>query len=162
MELTPFILCVWFSIWRTVCSCWSSYYRMSLSLIQRYVSVCREDIGPPLSSPSLLPLSPPPLISLRFLLPFQLRVLLVLSVLMDRMGPHIQPYVHTLLQCLPSLWEDSSQENTSLLRVGILTALTNVVCGLGGLSVQLHDFIVPVIHLGTDVKSVRNVEWVQL
>ena len=103
------------------------------------------------SSSSLHPYLPPP---------FQLRVLLVLSVLMDRMGPHIQPYVHTLLQCLPSLWEDSSQENTSLLRVGILTALTNIVRGLGGLSVQLHDFIVPVIHLGTDVKSVRNEEWV--
>jgi hypothetical protein len=87
----------------------------------------------------------------------KLRVLLVLSLLMERMGHHIQPHVPALLHCLPSLWEDSTQENSSLLRVGILTTLTNIVRGLGALSVQLHDFILPVVHLATNVKSPDHV-----
>ena len=70
------------------------------------------------------------------------------------MGPHIQPHVSTLLQCLPSLWRDSSLDNSSLVRIGILTTLTNIVHGLGELSVQLHDFILPVVHLATDISTV--------
>ena len=85
----------------------------------------------------------------------QLRVLIVISVMMERMGRHIQPHIAALLQCLPQLWTDSAQENSSMLRIGILNALTNIVRGLGSVSAQLHDFILPVVQLATDVKSVR-------
>ena len=81
---------------------------------------------------------------------------MVLSVLLERMGSHIQPHVPTLLQYLPSLWETSSQENSSLLRVGVLSTLRNIVQGLGPLSVQLYQFVLPVVHLATDVAAVSG------
>ena len=87
-----------------------------------------------------------------------MRVLQTISLLLERMGKHIQPHVTSLLQCLPQLWADSGQENSALLRVAILNTLSSVVCGLGGLSAQLHNFILPVIQLATNVKSVGAVK----
>ncbi|CAI8005956.1 Importin-11 [Geodia barretti] len=87
----------------------------------------------------------------------KLRVLTVLSILMERMESHIQPHIPTLLQCLPSLWETSTQENSSLLRIGVLNTLTNIVRGLGPLSIQLHEFVLPVVHLATDVNTPEHV-----
>jgi hypothetical protein len=87
----------------------------------------------------------------------KLRVLTVVSILMERMNSHIQPHVPTLLQCLPSLWETSTQENSSLLRIGVLNTLTNIVRGLGPLSIQLHEFVLPVVRLATDVNTPEHV-----
>ena len=83
-------------------------------------------------------------------------MLLSISRLLEQMGEHIQPHVSSLLQCLPQLWADSGQENSAMLRVAILNTLSSVVCGLGGLSAQLHSFILPVIELATNVKSVSR------
>ncbi len=83
-----------------------------------------------------------------------MQVLNVLSLLMERMGPAIQPHVATLLQALPPLWEESGDHNASILRSIIVSTLTNICKGLGSESVGLHDFILPVIKLATDVKSV--------
>ena len=73
---------------------------------------------------------------------------------MDRMGTTIQPHVSALLQYMPQLWAESAQQNSSMLRCVILTTLTNIVKGLGPLSAGLHSFILPVIQLATDSKTV--------
>jgi len=86
--------------------------------------------------------------------PPQLRVLNVLSLLIDRMGATIQPHISALLQYMPQLWAESGQQNSSMLRCVILTTLTNIVKGLGPLSSGLHSFILPVIQLATDSKMV--------
>ncbi len=84
----------------------------------------------------------------------QMRVLNVLSVMMDRVGSAVQPYVAALLQYMPQLWLESAEKNSSMLRCVILTTLTNVVKGLGAFSSSLHPFLLPVIQLATDVNVV--------
>ena len=86
-----------------------------------------------------------------------MKVLNIISLLMERVGPAIQPHVPTLLQALPTLWAESGEQNCSLLRSIIINTLTNITKSLGGASMGLHDFILPVISLATDVKVVSHV-----
>ena len=86
-----------------------------------------------------------------------MKVLNTMSLLMERVGPGIQPHVPTLLQALPALWEESGRENCNMLRTIIIGTLTNITTGLGVASSGLHDFILPVIKLATDVKMVGHV-----
>ena len=86
----------------------------------------------------------------------KMKVLNIISLLMERVGPGIQPHVPTLLQALPALWEESGGHNCSMLRSIIISTLTNITKGLGGASEGLHDFILPVILLATDVKLVGS------
>lgn len=85
----------------------------------------------------------------------KMKVLNIISLLMERVGPAIQPHTPTLIQALPSLWEESGRQNCSMLRSIIISTLTNITKSLGGASGGLHDFILPVIMLATDVQSVR-------
>lgn len=87
----------------------------------------------------------------------KMKVLNIISLLMERVGPAIQPHVPTLLQALPTLWAESGEQNCSLLRSIIISTLTNITKSLGGASMGLHDFILPVISLATDVKVVGHV-----
>lgn len=84
-----------------------------------------------------------------------MKVLNVLSLLMERMGSAIQPHVAALLQHMPQLWAESEHQSASMLRCVILSALTNITCSLGAVSAQLHSFVLPVIQFATDVKLVR-------
>lgn len=83
-----------------------------------------------------------------------MKVLNIISLLMERVGPGIQPHVGTLLQILPSLWEESGRQDSSMLRCIIIRTLTNVTKALGTASEGLHNFILPVIKLATDIKLV--------
>lgn len=85
----------------------------------------------------------------------KMKVLNTLSLLLERMGPAIQPHLSALLQYLPQLWLESANMSSSMLRCIILTTLNNIVKGLGALSVDLHGFIIPVLQLATNVKEVR-------
>ena len=83
-----------------------------------------------------------------------MRVLNVLSLLTERLGSAIQPHISALLQYMPQLWVESSQKGSSMLRCVILTALTNIVRGLGSLSPGLHAFLLPVVQMATDITTV--------
>ena len=83
-----------------------------------------------------------------------MKVLNSISLLMERVGPGIQPHVGTLLQALPSLWEESGGQNSSMLRSIIVSTLSNITKGLEGASVGLHEFTLPVIKFATDTKLV--------
>lgn len=85
-----------------------------------------------------------------------MRVLNVVSLLMERVGPGIQPHVPTLLQALPGLWEESGRQNCAMLRTIIIATLINITNGLGVASEGLHDFILPVVNFATDVKNVSH------
>lgn len=87
----------------------------------------------------------------------KMKVLNILSLLMERVGPGIQPHVPALIQALPALWEESGRENCQMLRTIIINTLTNITRGLGVASSSLHDFIIPVIKLATDVKMTEHV-----
>lgn len=83
-----------------------------------------------------------------------MKVLNVLSLLMERMGVAIQPHVSALLQHMPQLWAESEHQSASMLRCVILSTLTNMTRSLGPVSAQLHSFLLPVIQFATDVKMV--------
>lgn len=83
-----------------------------------------------------------------------MKVLNVLSLLMERMGVAIQPHVSALLQHMPQLWAESEHQSASMLRCVILSTLTNIIRSLGAVSAQLHNFVLPIIQFATDVKMV--------
>ena len=78
----------------------------------------------------------------------QLKVLRVISLVIESSGYHIQPHVLTIAQQMPLLWEQSAKHN--LLRCSILTTLMKITQGLGNISTSLHSLLIPVITLATD------------
>lgn len=86
----------------------------------------------------------------------KMKVLNVLSLLMERMGVAIQPHVSALLQHMPQLWAESEHQSASILRCVILSTLTNITRSLGQVSAQLHNFVLPIIQFATDVKMVSS------
>ena len=87
----------------------------------------------------------------------KMKVLNVLSLLMERMGVAIQPHVSALLQHLPQLWAESEDQSASMLRCIILSTLTNITHSLGPVSAQLHNFTLPIIQFATDIKVVSQI-----
>ena len=55
----------------------------------------------------------------------QMRILRIISFLIERMQSDIQPHTPALIQYLPGLWASSAEHN--LLRCAILTTLTVLV-----------------------------------
>jgi len=78
----------------------------------------------------------------------QLKVLRVISLVIESSSHHIQPHVLTIAQQMPLLWEQSAKHN--LLRCSILTTLMKITQGLGNISTGLHSLLIPVITLATD------------
>ncbi|XP_076465605.1 importin-11-like [Babylonia areolata] len=85
----------------------------------------------------------------------KMHVLHVLSFVIERMGSEIRPYISSLVQYLPLLWEESAEHN--MLRCAILTTLIHLVQGYGTESTQLHNFILPVIDVSTDTKQDQHI-----
>ena len=56
---------------------------------------------------------------------FQMHVLHVLSFVIERVGSEIRPYISSLVQYLPLLWQESAEHN--MLRCAILTTLIHLV-----------------------------------
>ena len=85
----------------------------------------------------------------------KLCVLNVLSYLMERMGTAIRPFCSDLLQYLPALWDASEDHN--MLRCLILSTLVFIVQGLGTMCASLSPFLLPLIHMSTDLSSPTSV-----
>ncbi|KAL8559005.1 hypothetical protein ACOMHN_039761 [Nucella lapillus] len=85
----------------------------------------------------------------------KMHVLHVLSFVIERVGSEIRPYITSLVQYLPLLWAESAEHN--MLRCAILTTLIHLVQGYGAESVQLHDFILPVIDFSTDTTQDQHI-----
>jgi hypothetical protein len=85
----------------------------------------------------------------------KLCVLNVLSYLIERMGTSIRPFFSDLLQYLPALWDASEEHN--MLRCLILSTLVFIVQGLGTLCANLAPFLLPLIHMSTDLTSPQSV-----
>lgn len=87
----------------------------------------------------------------------KMKVLNVLSLIIERMGSSIRPHIGTLLQFMPQLWEESSHEGSSMLRCVILVALTNIVKAVEGDSLQLQPMTSRAVALATDAKRSEHV-----
>lgn len=64
-------------------------------------------------------------IDLFFAFYFQLNVLHVMSFMVERLGPIVEPYFDSLLQYLPKLWTESDDHH--MLRCAIISTLTQIV-----------------------------------
>lgn len=59
------------------------------------------------------------------LISYQMNVLNVMSLLIELLGNQMKPFLGTLLQLLPALWDASHEHN--LLRCAIISTLVHVV-----------------------------------
>ncbi|XP_071542767.1 importin-11-like [Panulirus ornatus] len=74
-----------------------------------------------------------------------------MSFMIEVVGVGIQPHAAPLAQYLPGLWEESSDH--SMLRCAILTTLVHMVTGLMRESEGLHEFLINIVRVSTDVKE---------
>uniref|UniRef100_A0A0P4WDI7 Importin N-terminal domain-containing protein n=1 Tax=Scylla olivacea TaxID=85551 RepID=A0A0P4WDI7_SCYOL len=79
----------------------------------------------------------------------KMQVLHVMSFMIEVVGVGIQPHVAPLAQYLPGLWSESADHN--MLRCAILTTLVHIVTGLMRESERLHEFLINIIRVSTDV-----------
>uniref|UniRef100_H2YLD0 Importin N-terminal domain-containing protein n=1 Tax=Ciona savignyi TaxID=51511 RepID=H2YLD0_CIOSA len=85
----------------------------------------------------------------------RMRVLHVLSFVIERLGPQVVTCIQQLADILPSIWLTSESHN--MLRCAVVSTLVNLVMGLRGDSPNLHPFLIPVIHACTDVSSPAHI-----
>ncbi|XP_076823521.1 importin-11-like [Clavelina lepadiformis] len=85
----------------------------------------------------------------------KMRVLHVLSFVIERLGSRVVSCAHKLAEILPAIWQVSEAHN--MLRCAVLTTLTNVVVGLKEQSVSFHPFLINVIHTSTDTTSPAHI-----
>lgn len=85
----------------------------------------------------------------------KIKVLSVLSFLIERVDIHIRPFVSQLADYLPFLWQESAEHN--MLRCSIVTAFHHLVKSFGAQSVNYHPFLLPVIHYSTDSTNPASV-----
>lgn len=82
---------------------------------------------------------------------FQMHVLNVMTLMVERVGQTITPHTDALIHYLPLLWRESEDHN--MLRCAIVSTLVQLVKALGSVSAELNPFLLPVIQLGTDVNQ---------
>jgi hypothetical protein len=85
----------------------------------------------------------------------KIKVLSVLSFLIERVDIHIRPFCGQLADYLPFLWQESADHN--MLRCSIVTAFHHLVKSFGVQSVSYHSFLIPVIHYSTDSNNPASV-----
>ena len=85
----------------------------------------------------------------------KIKVLSVLSFLIERVDIHIRPFCTQLADYLPFLWQESAEHN--MLRCSIVTAFHHLVKSFGAQSIQYHSFLIPVIHYSTDTNNPASV-----
>lgn len=85
----------------------------------------------------------------------KIKVLSVLSFIIERVGVMIRPYSSQLADYLPFLWQESEEHN--MLRCSIVTAFTNLVKSFGAHSVNYHSFLIPIIHYSTNTQNEASV-----
>ncbi|XP_050443449.1 importin-11 [Adelges cooleyi] len=81
----------------------------------------------------------------------KLNVLHVMSFMVERLGPMVEPYFDSLLQYLPKLWTDSDDHH--MLRCAIISTLTQIVRAIRTKSAELTPFLVPIIRYSVDIKE---------
>ena len=81
----------------------------------------------------------------------KMRVLYVLSFMIERVGIGMKPHIGSLYVYLPELWQQS--ENHNMLRCAIVSTLVHLEKALGSDSVLLQDFVIGVVELSCDMNQ---------
>lgn len=85
----------------------------------------------------------------------KIKVLSVISFLIERVDIHIRPFCTQLADYLPFLWQESADHN--MLRCSIVTAFHHLVKSFGAQSINYHPFLIPVVHYSTDSANPASV-----
>jgi hypothetical protein len=80
-----------------------------------------------------------------------MRVLYVLSFMIERVGNEIKPFISSLNAYLPELWQES--ENHNMLKCAILSTLVHLEIALGSDSTVLQPLVIQVIELSCDINQ---------
>lgn len=80
-----------------------------------------------------------------------MRVLYVISFMIERVGNEIKPHVNALNLYLPELWHQSEHHN--MLRCSIVSTLVHLVKALGSDNVILQSLVVNVVELSCDMSQ---------
>eukprot|EP00039_Didymoeca_costata_P002515 m.60716 g.60716 ORF g.60716 m.60716 type:complete len:1009 (+) comp11346_c0_seq3:277-3303(+) len=92
----------------------------------------------------------------------KMKVLDVITLLIDRLGIHIQDHARSLAQYMPTLWQDTSvSPEYGMLRTAIVRSLVKLVATLGPSSMHLHDFLSSVICQSVDMQLESSVYLVE-
>lgn len=83
----------------------------------------------------------------------------LLSIFIERMHRVILPYVPTLMQYVPALWNQSNDEH--MIRNSIIVALTKLVDTMGEDSVSIHNFVLPLIKYATDIDGADHLYYIE-
>ncbi|XP_043468445.1 importin-11 [Leptopilina heterotoma] len=89
----------------------------------------------------------------------KMRVLYVLSFMIERVGSGIKPHISALSGYLPELWQQSEDHN--MLRCAIVSTLVHLEKAMGAESNVLEPFVVGAIALSCDVNQEGHVYLLQ-
>ncbi|KAK2550355.1 Importin-11 [Acropora cervicornis] len=85
----------------------------------------------------------------------KMHILNVLSMVIQCIGNKVRPFASSLSLYLPELWQESGNHN--MLQCTVVSTVTHLVKGLGVLSQSLYSFLLPLIHISTDITQPSHV-----
>ncbi|XP_013113259.2 importin-11 [Stomoxys calcitrans] len=85
----------------------------------------------------------------------KMKVLAIMSSLVEKMSDNIEPYADSLISYLPLLWKES--EDYSMLRCAIICTLQQVVKAIRDIPEKMLPFLYSVIALSTDLQEPSHI-----
>ncbi|CAG8490758.1 5104_t:CDS:10 [Diversispora eburnea] len=85
----------------------------------------------------------------------RMKILNCLSLIVERMEKLISPFAEKITNLLPPLWQAAQDEH--MFRPAILSILTKLVQALMNESINLHDFIIPIIQYSVNPNTEEHV-----
>jgi len=79
----------------------------------------------------------------------QLKVFSLITLIIERVGQSMRPYIPGMLSLLPQVWHQS--DGNALLRIQVMFALQEIVNILGNDSTGAYDVLLPVLGIATDM-----------
>ncbi|KAL0489570.1 importin-11 [Acrasis kona] len=84
----------------------------------------------------------------------KLTILSLLTVIMEKIGEKVIPYITSLMDYLPPIWNQSQDD--ALLKNAIIVNMSKLVMVLKSDCTQIHNFLVPLVQHACDVDQADN------
>ncbi|XP_005191472.2 importin-11 [Musca domestica] len=85
----------------------------------------------------------------------KMKVLAIMSSLVEKMSDNIEPYADSLISYLPLLWKES--EDYSMLRCAIICTLQQIVKAIRDIPEKMRPFLYSLIALSTDLQEPSHI-----
>lgn len=87
----------------------------------------------------------------------KMRILNVITFLIERLGKGVEPYSQTISDIVPHLWAHASNENHDMLKCAIMSMINQFIYGMGEKSTSISHLIIPLIATSTDLNNPSHV-----